>query len=93
MTFYVGQKVVCVDSNETFCLVKEKIYVCTGFDNDGNISWTRVDCCSEHQSRASGWYSYRFRPIVDRKASVSFTMGADPESERYDNRKTKERVR
>lgn len=35
----------------------------------------------------------RFRPLTDRKSEVSFTVGADPESKTWDNRrKQKERV-
>jgi hypothetical protein len=34
-----------------------------------------------------------FRPIVENKKPVSFTMGADPDSESWDNRKhAKEKV-
>ena len=34
-----------------------------------------------------GFSSTRFRPLVDTKTEISFTQGADPESERYDNRR------
>lgn len=31
--------------------------------------------------------TWRFRPAVEPKAEVSFTTGADPDSEQYDNRR------
>lgn len=34
-----------------------------------------------------GWLAVDFRPIVERKTEISFTIGADPESEKWDNRK------
>lgn len=34
-----------------------------------------------------GFHAECFRPIVERKTEISFTIGADPESEKWDNRK------
>ena len=31
--------------------------------------------------------AWNFRPLVDHKSEISFTTGADPDSERFDNRK------
>lgn len=31
----------------------------------------------------------RFRPLTERKSEVNFTMGADPESDAWDNRRRK----
>lgn len=36
-----------------------------------------------------GYAAKRFRPLVETKSEVSFTMGADPDSEKWDNRKVK----
>ena len=53
----------------------------------------KVECIN-----AKGYHEYlthhnRFRPLIDNKKKVAFTIGADPESERWDNRrKVKERV-
>ncbi len=34
-----------------------------------------------------GFWTNRFRPLIERKQSISFTMGAPLDSEKWDNRK------
>ena len=36
---------------------------------------------------ARGYRASCFRPIVDTKSEISFTTGADPDSEQFDNRR------
>jgi hypothetical protein len=46
-----------------------------------------------HGPNEPGFIASAFRPIVENKKRVSFTMGADPDSESWDNRKhAKEKV-
>ena len=46
-----------------------------------------------HGPNEPGFIASAFRPIVENKKPVSFTMGADPDSESWDNRKhAKEKV-
>lgn len=99
MAFHVGQKVVCVDDvHVTFktkhpALEKGRVYEIASFGKTTR-GWPGVhlvDVINPFDDVA--FYYWRFRPLTDRKSSVSFTMGADPESERYDNRrKQKERA-
>jgi hypothetical protein len=46
-------------------------------------NWTGGDVCE-----CPFWIA-RFRPIGDRKSGISFTQGADPSSDRFDNRRVK----
>lgn len=99
MTFYVGQKVVCVDAYGSNNLTVNDVYtvrrVIEGFGlwrgASSRVGLLLVETSPNPEN--DYFASARFRPIVDNKSSVSFTTGADPESERFDNRKTKERVR
>ena len=46
-----------------------------------------------HGSIEPGFIASAFRPIVEDKMRVSFTLGSDPDSESWDNRKhAKEKV-
>jgi hypothetical protein len=46
-----------------------------------------------HGSIEPGFIASAFRPIVENKKRLSFTMGTDPDSESWDNRKhAKEKV-
>ena len=48
-----------------------------------NLSWSGHD---------EPWFAARFRPAVSPKQEVSFTTGADPDSERFDNRRAREKA-
>lgn len=97
MTFYVGQKVVCVDAAPRYRanvpLRKGAIYTIRGFTtaDDGQCGVLldeAIDPSGYYRNgQECGFFADRFRPIVDRKSSVSFTMGAPKDSERWDNRK------
>ena len=96
MTFFVGQKVVCVDvaSGECCCCGRHE----PGLHDIGTVT-------NVYQSFSSpvlellefpapscahwgaGWLAESFRPLVDTRKSVSFTAGAPKDSERWDNRK------
>ena len=102
MTFYVGQKVVCVDAKPS------RPNVVIGDLTEGTIYTVRWVGIHSHPEfgdaycirlselvRRCEFYDIddlparacRFRPIVDRKSKVSFTIGADPDSESWDNRR------
>lgn len=93
--FRVGQKVVCVDdSGDRYgrfedLPVKDEVYTI-------RKSFGRAVLLEEivnpphHYAEAYDelrFKAWRFRPLTDTKSEVSFTIGADPESERWDNRK------
>lgn len=92
--FYVGQKVVCVDNladTGRYWLAKSppskgKIYTVARFSRQrtyhNHSLLFLVELGAEHAYRAT-----RFRPLTDQKKSISFTIGADPDSERWDNRR------
>lgn len=82
--FKVGQKVACVDDSlpanpwhRQYPLVKNQIYFVCSIEGPYCIS---ID------SSGRAWQNYRFRPLVENKTDTSFTAGADPDSERWDNR-------
>ena len=79
--FYVGQKVVCVDADGTYLTLNRiytVIYLRNGFIGVDDVKDRFGNC---------GWSPYRFRPVVDDKKEVSFTTVADPESDKWDNRR------
>lgn len=95
MTFRVGQEFSLIESGRgswhaeegsvlpADCPVYGAVYTICGIDDFGGELWLLF-------AEIPGPYSFeacRFRPVVDRKAEVSFTMGADPESEKFDNRR------
>lgn len=103
MAFHVGQKVVCVDARSHIpgwrCdgLTEGGIYTVrwAGIYKDHPKLAPHPCLLLEEVKRvcrANGVLDlpsaqYRFRPLTDRKSEVSFTMGADPESEKWDCRK------
>lgn len=95
MTFYVGQKVVCVDASECDWIKGRLGYV------DGAIyTVTKVWVYAPTDEPAlylaelpnegpewDGHHGPRFRPLVEDRKTVSFTAGAPKDSEKWDNRK------
>jgi hypothetical protein len=86
MTFRVGQKVVCVLPVDD--LRRDEIY-CVGSVAAGHNGILIGVNKSMFNARYPAFYAKRFRPIVERKTEVSFTTGADPSSEQFDNRRVK----
>ena len=104
MTFRVGQKVVCIRHlvgpgwpGANYPKVGP-IYTVRSINDEPKGAIIRlVEIDNAHlRSRDGsepGFIASAFRPIVDDKKRVSFTMGADPDSESWDNRKhAKEKV-
>lgn len=102
MTFLVGQQVVCVDASPGKItghrdLVKGRIYKISGFylhETDG-IALYLIGVPLHNRGFATpiGWAAERFRPVAEPKTEVSFTVGADPSSDQFDNRrKVKKKV-
>ncbi len=98
MSFRVGQKVVCVDAKHivhlrpVVPLVEGAIYTVRGIwpsDNAGpeHLYLHEIvnDLAASGKERA--YKSDRFRPIVSRKTDIFTSVPADPESERWDNRR------
>lgn len=90
MTFRVGMKVVKFAGGEDSGHAGERFPIIGGVYTIASIEpsyrWpgesilVLMEC--DHRHRA-----IRFRPAVSPKQEISFTQGADPESERYDNRR------
>jgi hypothetical protein len=85
MTFYVGQRVCCVDDGVVWMngsphLKRGEVYtICrTSMESELNLWLAGVQ---------GGWSARRFRPLVEDRKSVSFTAGAPKDSEKWDNRK------
>lgn len=100
MTFYVGQKVVCVDAKPR--LHAGRNWIWGDAPTEGaiyTIAELYVDkeglsvVLHEHKrsplSEYRGFASRRFRPLVSDTKKVSFTEGAPKDSARWDNRKQK----
>lgn len=99
MAFTVWQKVVCVDARPPFhCapnkmphqLVHGKTYTIRFYDEVSGVLLVEVINPQTYFSDGFGeghWNYMRFRPLVETKQETSFTVGADPESEKWDNRK------
>ena len=99
MTFHVGQKVVCVDDSldkwGEYHVKRGAIYTVS------EVDWLDIALVSPKRfgsglalklvevklARLDWLAAARFRPLTDQKKSVSFTIGADPDSERWDNRR------
>lgn len=108
MTFQVGQKVVCVDAvphtrYTPFAslgglggLRKNEVYTirCVGIRLGVSVVRLEEIVRAENTllSEENFYAAARFRPIVERKTEVSFTAGADPSTDQFDNRR-KVRVR
>lgn len=102
MTFWVGQKVVCVDNKPAACYrdfsAREKptvgaVYTVTRAFVRKGVSTVHLreiarDEVSQRQHGFDvGYRTNRFRPIVEAKTEVSFTTGADPLTDQFDNRR------
>ncbi len=89
MAFRVGMKVVCVDDSPDW--MGRPIFVTVGsvytvtdiLERYGEVGILLLEI---EPGGAPGWLASRFRQIVERKTDISFTTGADPDSERWDNR-------
>ena len=104
MTFRVGQKVVCIRHRDgagrpgaNYPKVGP-IYTVRSINDEPKgaiICLEEIDNAHLRPWHGSepGFIASAFRPIVEDKKRVSFTMGADPDSESWDNRKhAKEKV-
>ena len=102
MSFHVGQRVVCVnnaaDEGKVWRSVERpvvgRIYTVASapFLNHRGCD---VMAIAELENPFGGYRLYRFHPVVDDRKKISFTIGADPDSEKWDNRvpvRKKERV-
>lgn len=92
-------RVVCIDAANhpeaiAPCpLARDAIYtvVDTMTDAFGGVGYLLAEALPSNGFHA--FKAERFRPLVEDRKSVSFTIGADPDSERWDNRKKrKEKV-
>lgn len=57
-----------------------------------NSSLRLSEIVNQPRMYAEGWgeaafYAARFRPLTESKSSISFTTGADPSSDQFDNRR------
>lgn len=98
MSFHVGQQVECIDASLSFgrpwdgdVPVVGAIYTVGDIveDNDpliGDMILLRLVEIRNVVVWQGAYAAERFRPVTKRKSSVNFTIGADPESERWDNR-------
>jgi hypothetical protein len=104
MTFRVGQKVVCIRHRDgagrpgaNYPKVGP-IYTVRSINDEPKgaiICLEEIDNAHLRPWHGSepGFIASAFRPIVEDKKRVSFTLGADPDSENWDNRKhAKEKV-
>lgn len=95
MSFHVGQKVVCVDASKdsvgrSMPLSVGAIYtiIYIGHDDFGGTGFLLAEASiAKHPLKTTRFKSSRFRPIIKDRKSVSFTIGAPKDSERWDNRK------
>lgn len=86
--FTVGMKVVCID-NRTWekhgKIMVDSIYLIDGI-GPHKYDGETVLYLHEFPQEDMGFYARRFRPLVEPKQEISFTTGADPKSEPWDNR-------
>lgn len=103
MTFHVGQKVVCIKLGSPSLMAKwasrgavypelNGIYTIRGVKpHSRKIAALLLKEISNAGilglSVEPAFDADHFRPVVDRKTEVSFTVGADPETEQFDNRR------
>lgn len=95
--FHVGQKVVCVAPEglvgSPSLPVRGGIYTVSGVgvhpvSGEIGLNFAELQMLSDQFV-----YAWRFRPLTDTRQSVSFTTGADPSTDKFDNRRRqKERV-
>ncbi len=69
--FYIGQKVICVNDDNTLCVKKGSIYIIEGFEG----AYSGIPCLvlvgvADDGKLGRGMYAYRFRPLVDTKTDV-----------------------
>lgn len=102
MSFHVGQKVVCVNAQNTSnCGAKElgegAIYTVRWVGIYSSI-YDSPSLCLKLVGiyRVDNWVSgnddcpfstSRFRPLTETKSEISFTHGADPSTDKLDNRR------
>lgn len=94
MTFRVGQRVVCIRNGASRFTGARRRRLQVGAVYTVKKYWVS-ECgnpaCLLNEIAPAGDHiafdATRFRPAVEPKQEVSFTTGADPESERYDNRR------
>lgn len=100
MTFRVGQKVVCINATPKYgnwdddvpVPVQGNIYTVSQApfpappETDYGDGITIISL-AELPNPYGGYDVIRFRPIVEPKAEISFTTGADPSSDQFDNRR------
>lgn len=107
MTFKIGMKVVCVNASfppsrtvlgpmrHVMELVEGHVYTISAVGLRHPLDATQGECVLVEEVER-GWsepfWASRFRPAVSPKQEVSFTTGADPDSERFDNRRTREKA-
>ena len=98
MALHVGQKVVCINANPCSCcgdtggLVLKAEYTVTRvfqFCGEDGVSLAET---APLKGKHSGFWASAFRPVIKPGREVSFTVGADPGSEKWDNR-VKKRAR
>lgn len=103
MTFRIGQKVVCVraadidDFDKWGPLERGAIYQVRGIVDGycahlGRAPGIVLEEIRNPISPNGVEYNYgfaRFRPLVETKSDISFTVGAPKDSEYWDNRKVK----
>jgi hypothetical protein len=99
MTFRVGQKVTLTSkrpfknmSDEERSPVFGEVYTIRDMEpwyGEVGLVFEEIRNPEIYRSgiRECTFNASRFRPIVEDRKSVSFTIGADPESENWDNRK------
>lgn len=99
MTFRVGMPVKCIDATGRYKwagdpLVEGQTYFVRSI-GIGRLTGDRCIWLVGMRNRVrrsgildedAGYRASRFRPAVSPKSEVSFTTGADPDSEQYDNR-------
>jgi hypothetical protein len=91
MTFRVGQKVVCIAKPIARLkdlglpgFIKGLVYTITSFYEE--VPHGTFLTAAELDQRVGG-QCCGFRPVVDHKTEISFTHGADPSSDQFDNRR------
>jgi hypothetical protein len=99
MTFRVRQKIVCiggfVESDYACSLafgtalpVANSIYTVAAFRTDRQFI-ELLEIPPVAPGRYVAFCPSRFRPLLDDEIKISFTHGADPSSDQFDNRRVK----
>lgn len=96
MTFWVNQKVVFIGFAFSWrrllfphpgeSPVKDRVYEIENLTPTGCLELRGVNSPSDFFWNA-GFHPRLFRPIVETKTEVSFTIGADPSTDQFDNRR------